>query len=63
MQVSIDTALCQGHGRCSMLVPDVFDVDDDGMGLVLTPSVPVGLEGDVQRAVGSCPERAITSLD
>jgi ferredoxin len=59
VQVTIDSATCQGHGRCSLLVPDVFGVDDDGMGHVLAPDVPAAMEDDVRKAAATCPERAI----
>ena len=30
MRVQIDSALCQGHGRCYDLAPDLFGDDEDG---------------------------------
>lgn len=59
-QVAIDGAKCQGHGRCALIAPDVFDVDDSGLGWVLVDEVPPDLAADVQEAVMSCPEGAIT---
>jgi ferredoxin len=43
-----------------MIAPDVFDIDDDGKGTVLVTDVPAELVGDVHRAIGNCPERAIS---
>lgn len=60
MKAHIDTAKCQGHGRCALIAPDVFDVDDGGMGLVLVDEVPAESKQDVDEAVLSCPEQAIT---
>jgi ferredoxin len=60
MQVSIDESKCQGHGRCVLIAPGVFDVDDDGLGIVTVTEVPDGLEASVHNAVASCPESAIT---
>ncbi|GAA5156563.1 hypothetical protein GCM10023321_32480 [Pseudonocardia eucalypti] len=57
--VSIDGAKCQGHGRCALIAPEVFDVDDLGMGLVLVDEVPPAAEADVDEAVLTCPENAI----
>jgi ferredoxin len=59
VKVSIDSALCQGCGNCAMTVPDVFDVDAEGWGLVLVEHVPADREGDLRGAAANCPENAI----
>jgi ferredoxin len=56
---TIDGDRCQGHGRCAMLAPAVFDIDDDGQGAVLVDSVPDAELDDVRDAVRNCPEAAI----
>jgi ferredoxin len=61
MQVRIDSAACQGHGRCALTAPEVFDVDDDGKSFVLVVDVPEAEIEAVRTAVGNCPERAITT--
>lgn len=58
-RVSIDGGKCQGHGRCALIAPDVFDVSDEGVGQVLVDSVPEENLADVEEAVESCPEAAI----
>jgi ferredoxin len=60
VKVTIDGEKCQGHGRCSLISPSVFDVDDYGNGLVLVDEVPAEEQDDVEEAVMSCPENAIT---
>ena len=37
MPLSIDPERCQGHGRCALISPKLFDVDDVGLGVVLLP--------------------------
>lgn len=60
MKARIDAGLCQGHGRCYDLAPDLFGEDDEGYGTVLGDGdVPPGQEGDARRAALNCPERAI----
>ncbi|WP_019634772.1 ferredoxin [Actinomadura atramentaria] len=60
MRVRLDPGLCQGHGRCYELAPDVFGEDDEGYGTVLGDGVvPPGAEQGAKRAVANCPERAI----
>lgn len=60
MTLSIDRALCQGHGRCVAVNPDLFDIDDDGYGIVLNAHPDLSAAQDVAVAIGSCPEKAIT---
>ena len=60
MSLSIDAAKCQGHGRCTLVNPDLFDIGDDGLGVVLIPDPGPEHDDDVKIAIGSCPEQAIT---
>jgi ferredoxin len=60
-RVRIDPGKCQGHNRCYALVPDVFDVDELGQGLVKNDGiVPPALDARVRLAAANCPEFAIT---
>lgn len=60
MHVSVDADRCQGHARCWDISPRVFDLDDEGHGLVLLADVPPDLEDKAREAVRNCPERAIS---
>jgi ferredoxin len=64
MRVQIDSALCQGHGRCYDLAPDLFGEDEDGYSTLtaLTEGgqVPADREDDARLAAANCPESAIT---
>lgn len=61
MKLKIDPSLCQGHGRCYDLAPDLFGEDEEGYGTVLDDGiVPPGREHNAQVAVSNCPERAIS---
>lgn len=62
MRVTLDSELCQGHGRCYALAPDLFDSDDDGYGFVIPDDgiVPEGREDAARLAADNCPEFAIT---
>ncbi|GAB2837094.1 ferredoxin [Actinocorallia aurea] len=61
MKVRIDAGLCQGHGRCYDLAPEVFGEDDEGYGTVLLPGgvVPPEASPVARRAAVNCPERAV----
>jgi ferredoxin len=61
VKVHLDPGLCQGHGRCYDLAPELFGDDEEGYGTVLGDGlVPPGKEQDARLAAGNCPERAIT---
>ncbi|MDB4872964.1 MAG: putative ferredoxin [Gemmatimonadales bacterium] len=60
-RVTIDRDRCQGHGRCALLAPEVFDLDESGTGEVLVDPVPEADVPEVREAVRSCPESAITT--
>jgi ferredoxin len=57
--VTINGDRCQGHGRCALIAPHLFDVDDDGQGLVQVDTVAGEDLADVEEAILSCPENAI----
>ena len=59
MDVSVDENLCQGHARCSLICPEVFDLDEAGFSVVITTHVRPEHEATVKEAVLNCPERAI----
>jgi ferredoxin len=59
MALIIDSARCQGHGRCALINPDLFDVSDDGYGAVLSPEPTGDAKADADRAIANCPEQAI----
>jgi ferredoxin len=60
MALIIDTTRCQGHGRCALISPDLFEVNDDGYGVVLDPAPSGDAKADADRAIGNCPEQAIS---
>ena len=59
MALIIDTTRCQGHGRCALINPDLFEVNDDGYAVVLDPAPTGDAKADADRAIGNCPEQAI----
>jgi ferredoxin len=58
-KVVADPGLCQGHGKCVVQCPEVFDTDDQGYVVVRVADVPDPLRAAVQRCVDDCPEGAL----
>ncbi|MGW0246210.1 ferredoxin [Nocardia goodfellowii] len=60
MRVGIDTDRCRGHGICTVLCPDIFELSEDGYAQTRVPEVPDGAADDVRTTAEACPERAIS---
>lgn len=61
MKLQLDNELCQGHGRCFALAPELFDADDEGFAVLLVEGeIPADQEADAQLCADNCPEFAIT---
>jgi ferredoxin len=64
MKLRINSDVCQGHGRCYDLAPDLFGDDEEGFGQVLGDGViPSDKEREARLAVANCPERAIEVIE
>jgi ferredoxin len=64
MKLRINSDVCQGHGRCYDLAPDLFGDDEEGFGQVLGDGViPPDKEREARLAVANCPERAIEVIE
>jgi ferredoxin len=58
LEISIDRDRCMGSGNCSFWAPGVFDLDDDGIAIVVDPTA-CG-EDKILLAAQGCPTQAIT---
>ena len=54
----IDREACMGSGHCTFTAPGVFELDDDGIAVVV--DVDAAPEADVRAAARQCPAKAIT---
>jgi ferredoxin len=65
MKLTIDAALCTGHGRCYTLAPDLLSYDDEGFVTQRGTTVDIAAadEESAREAAMSCPEGAITIDD
>ena len=58
LDISIDRDACMGSGNCSFWAPGVFDLDDDGIAVVVDPAAQP--DDKVILAAQGCPTQAIT---
>lgn len=59
MKIHTDTARCTGHGVCESLLPETFEVGDDGVVHVLTDNPSEDIRADLEEAVLECPTQAL----
>ena len=60
LHVAIAADRCQGHNRCCLVAPELFEADDEGNARVRGDGrVPAGLEAKAKLAVANCPEHAV----
>ena len=61
--VKADLELCQGYANCIVAADDVFDIDDDGVVVLLRTEIAEDDRPRVQEAVRSCPVSALSIED
>jgi 3-phenylpropionate/trans-cinnamate dioxygenase ferredoxin reductase subunit len=62
-KVTADLGACQGYANCVVGAGDYFDIDDDGVVVLLRTSVPDSDRPTVEEAVRSCPASALAVVD
>jgi ferredoxin len=57
LEISIDREVCMGSGNCSFWAPGVFDLDDEGVAVVIDTTA--ASEEKIILAAQGCPTQAI----
>ncbi|MGB8995134.1 MAG: ferredoxin [Pseudonocardiaceae bacterium] len=60
MRVEVNPNICEGHGQCNAIAPEVYDLDKGGYGLIKNPDVSPNLESPAEQGALACPVQAIT---
>lgn len=63
MRVTIDRNMCCGHALCVDEAPEVFEIADDGIAVLLIEDPGEELRKKIESAVRLCPEMAIGVFD
>jgi ferredoxin len=58
-RIRVNPIMCEGHGLCAELLPELIRLDDWGYPIIDQPEVPAELEGLARRAVEVCPTLAL----
>lgn len=60
MKVVVDFELCEAHGECVLVAPEIFDLgDDDDVVTLLQEEPPEELRSKAEDSVKVCPVAAI----
>ena len=59
MKVAVDPALCEAHGQCMSILPEVFDLDDDEVLQIREGELADDEVASAERAVAACPMGAL----
>jgi ferredoxin len=64
MQNLADRDRCEGHGLCADVAPDVYELDDDAVVVVVAryQTVPAELERKAEAGARLCPVAALRVL-
>jgi ferredoxin len=62
VRVEVNPNICEGHGQCNAVVPEIYDLDDNGYCLIRNPEVPPELEAQAEEGALACPVQAITVI-
>jgi ferredoxin len=63
VKVVVDFDECASNAVCMGIVPEVFEVSDDGYLYILNENPPEELRERLREAVNSCPTGAISIVD
>jgi ferredoxin len=55
-----DVEACQGYANCVIAADDVFDIDDDGVVVLLRTEIAEPDQARVREAVRACPVNALS---
>ena len=63
LELGLDPTLCDAHGFCAELLPEIIRLDEWGYPVLagggLRVRVPASLAGEARRAVSACPVGAL----
>lgn len=60
MRVEVDRDRCEGNALCVGIAPNLFDLDDNELAVVLSDPVPAGEEDLAEQSIVECPRAAVT---
>lgn len=59
-KVVVDMDVCQNHGQCAFAAPEIFEINDEGVLVVLNETPDESQRAAAEDAADVCPVQAIT---
>jgi ferredoxin len=59
MKIVADRDRCEGHGLCADVAPEVYELDDDAIVVLVHELVPPALERKAEAGARVCPVAAL----
>ncbi len=59
MRIVADRERCEGHGLCADTAPEVYELDDDAIVVLVHETVPPALERKAEAGARVCPVAAL----
>lgn len=59
----VDPTMCDAHGVCAELLPELVQLDPWGYPIIAAGEVPRELRAHARRAVAACPRLALTLVE
>ncbi len=63
LRLAVDPIICDGHGLCAEVLPEMIELDDWGYPILRSTEVPAQLQGLARRAVAVCPLLALKLVE
>lgn len=63
MRVVVDMKQCEANALCMGIAPDVFQLGDDDVLVVLQERPDPSRRADIEQAVRQCPKQAISIVE
>ncbi len=63
LRLRLDPILCDAHGLCAELLPELITLDEWGYPLLSAGAVDESLRTHARRAVAACPTLALRLID
>lgn len=58
-KVIVDRSRCCGYGLCAQLCPDVYKLDENGLVLENSETIPENLVEEAKEGASACPAEAL----
>ncbi|MGO9971839.1 MAG: ferredoxin [Solirubrobacteraceae bacterium] len=59
MRLKVNPIMCEAHGMCAELLPELIRLDDWGYPIIERPEVPPELADLARKAADACPTLAL----